>query len=91
MTIKNKAVKPRNPVARSPLMRKGGAHQTGESAQRQHKRQALQYQLDDWRDELEFEREQTALRENLIDPSGDEVFFRLQVCFAERDPGSGPG
>ncbi len=47
---------PRNPVARSPLLRKGGAHQETKTSQRRNARQALEGQLDDWREELEFER-----------------------------------
>lgn len=47
---------PRNPVARSPLLRKGGVHQEPKTKQRRHTRQALEGQLDDWREELEFER-----------------------------------
>jgi hypothetical protein len=47
---------PRNPIARSPLLRKGGAHQETKTKQRRNARQALESQLEDWRDELEFER-----------------------------------
>ena len=47
---------PRNPVARSPLLRKGGAHQETKTNQRRNARQALEGQLEDWREELEFER-----------------------------------
>lgn len=52
---------PRNPVARSPLMRKGGVHEKSKTAKRQSSRQLLNTQLDDWREELEFER---SLRSN---------------------------
>ena len=52
---------PRNPVVRSPLMRKGGVHEKGKTAKRQQSRQALSAQLDDWREEVEFER---SLRSN---------------------------
>jgi len=37
---------PRNPVARSPLLRKGGRLTSAQ----------LKHQIDDWREELEFER-----------------------------------
>lgn len=47
---------PRNPVARSPLLRKGGAHQDTKTSQRRNARHALEGQLEDWREELEFER-----------------------------------
>ncbi len=46
-------LKPRNPVARSPLLRKGGAHQTSPSAKRQQSRDALRDEAQDWREELE--------------------------------------
>ena len=48
---------PRNPVALSPLLRKGGVHEKSKTAKRQQTRQALSEQLDNWREELEFERE----------------------------------
>jgi len=54
-------ITPRNPVVRSPLMRKGGVHEKGKTAKRQQSRQALNAQLDDWREEVEFER---SLRSN---------------------------
>jgi len=45
-------ITPRNPVVRSPLMRKGGVHEKGKTAKRQQ---------NDWREEVEFER---SLRSN---------------------------
>ena len=39
--------KPRNPVARSPLLRKGGAHRKSRSAERMKSRQALREDADD--------------------------------------------
>lgn len=51
------AIKPRNPVAQSPLLRKGGVHEKSVSAKRQQTRTGLNRQLDDWQDELAFERE----------------------------------
>ena len=57
MAIKNRGtVVPRNPVARSPLMRKGGVHEKSKTAKRRESSQALKSQLEDWREELEFER-----------------------------------
>ena len=62
MAIKNRGtVVPRNPVARSPLMRKGGVHEKSKTAKRRENNQALKSQLEDWREELEFER---SLRSN---------------------------
>lgn len=52
---------PRNPVARSPLLRKGGVHEKSKTAKRQINRQSVKSQLNDWREELEFER---SLRSN---------------------------
>lgn len=43
--------KPRNPVARSPLMKKGGVHQKSRSGQRQQERDVVQSELDEWADE----------------------------------------
>ena len=45
-------LKPRNPYACSPLLKKGGAHQRSQSGQRQHARQAIWAELDelDWID-----------------------------------------
>ena len=46
---------PRNPVARSPLLKKGGLHQSEKPNNRCTPAQ-LKHQLDDWREELAFER-----------------------------------
>lgn len=43
----------RNPVARSPLLRKGGVHTTSRSGIRHNQRQALEAELDNWREEIE--------------------------------------
>ena len=57
MAIKNRGtIIPRNPVARSPLMKKGGVHEKSKTAKRRKNSQALKAQLEDWREELEFER-----------------------------------
>lgn len=50
-------LKPRNPVARSPLLRKGGVHEKNATAKRQQSRVMLNQQLEDWQDDLAFERE----------------------------------
>ena len=43
----------RNPVARSPLLRKGGPHQRSRSGERRQLQQALDAELDAWFDESE--------------------------------------
>ena len=53
----SQVLKPRNPVARSPLMRKGGVHEKSATAKRQQAREGLNRQLNDWQDDLAFERE----------------------------------
>ncbi|WP_287881614.1 hypothetical protein [Aquitalea sp.] len=40
-------LKPRNPYACSPLLKKGGAHRSSRSGQRQNARQAMLAELDD--------------------------------------------
>ncbi|WP_159874986.1 hypothetical protein [Aquitalea denitrificans] len=40
-------LKPRNPYACSPLLKKGGAHRNSRSGQRQNARQAMLAELDD--------------------------------------------
>ncbi|MEO0367500.1 MAG: hypothetical protein AAF197_01810 [Pseudomonadota bacterium] len=52
--IQNTTV-PRNPVARSPLLRRGGVHERSRSAIRQQNRQSLQDEASHWRDELDSE------------------------------------
>lgn len=46
---------PRNPVARSPLMRKGGVHEKSKSSQRRSKREELISELEALKEDLEFE------------------------------------
>lgn len=43
----------RNPVARSPLMRKGGTHVHSKSGQRSRQRLSTSSGIEDWLDELE--------------------------------------
>ncbi len=45
--------RPRNPVALSPLLRKGGIHEKSKSGIRAEHKQKLQTELIDWREELE--------------------------------------
>jgi len=47
---------PRNPVARSPLLRRGGAHSQSKTSARRQVRDNIESQLDNWREDLEFER-----------------------------------
>lgn len=49
-------LKPRNPVARSPLLRRSGAHQPKRSTQRRAARDSVLSELDEWRDELDDDR-----------------------------------
>lgn len=48
---------PRNPVARSASMRRGGVHARGRTAERMGSRARVRELTEDWREELEFERE----------------------------------
>ena len=48
---------PRNHVARSLMLRRGGAHQRSRTSERQQNRARVRELTDDWREELEFERE----------------------------------
>ncbi len=50
----------RNPVARSPLLRKGGVHSQSKTGQRVNNRLQTQSAIDDWLDEIEDQ----ALTEN---------------------------
>lgn len=45
----------RNPVARSPLLRKGGPHQRSRSSERREQRLELEAALDSWWDEEDIE------------------------------------
>jgi len=42
--------KPRNPVARSPIMKKGGVHQKSRTSERRQKKGAVQHELDEWKE-----------------------------------------
>lgn len=48
---------PRNPVAQSPLMRRGGVHEKNATSKRQEVKAAVEAELEDWREAVEFERE----------------------------------
>lgn len=45
-------LKPRNPLAHSAIMRKGGAHQRSHSSARFAGKQAMLAELDDWQDDM---------------------------------------
>ena len=49
-------IRRRNPVARSPLLRKGGVHQRSRTGERQESRVALSHGLAVWQEDLAFER-----------------------------------
>ena len=55
MNKKIDQIKPRNPVARSPLLKKGGAHGPNATSVRQSAQRILQAQIVDWREDVEFE------------------------------------
>jgi len=71
-------LKPRNPVAQSPLMRKGGVHEKGATAKRQQTRTKLTQQLDDWQDDLAFEREMQHVIDQK-DLADDLLTFSLDI------------
>ncbi len=76
MVTQKMRIKPRNLVACSPLMKKGGVHQKSQSALRSQKRQHLLLQLEDWQDDLAFER---ALKQSITYPDDSDAFyFQLQ-------------
>ena len=49
-TVSIMARKPRNPVARSPLLRKGGAHRKSRSAERMRSKRELKEEAEDERE-----------------------------------------
>ena len=74
----SQTLKPRNPVAQSPLLRKGGVHEKSATAKRQQTRTGLNRQLDDWQDDLAFEREMQHIidQKDLVD---DATFILSKV------------
>ena len=78
----SQVLKPRNPVARSPLLRKGGVHVKGATAKRQQTKTNLNHQLDSWEDDLAFEREmQFAINQkDLIDQESMLMKPELHCC-----------
>ena len=49
-------VRPRNPVARSPLLRKGGVHEKTKTVKRRDTKQKIEAELESWRGDVDFER-----------------------------------
>lgn len=49
--MKIKKDKPRNPVARSPIMKKGGVHEKSRTSERQQEKDVVQHELDEWEEE----------------------------------------
>ena len=43
--------KPRNPVARSPIMKKGGVHQKSRSSERRQKNEVIDDELQEWKED----------------------------------------
>ena len=52
---KKSKIVPRNPIARSPLMRKGGVHEKSTTTKRREVREQIDDELGDWREAVEFE------------------------------------
>lgn len=55
---------PRNPVARSPLMRKGGVHEKTAASKRRQVQKKIDAELDNWREAVAFELEIQACLKN---------------------------
>ena len=51
-------LKRRNPIARSPLLRKGGAHVKSKTGQRVRARLTTQDAIDEWREETETQQKE---------------------------------
>lgn len=65
----------KNPVARSPLLRKGGAHVPSKSGQRGRMKCVMQQEIRDWKDEQLFISSTEMKLENNDDVSQDEQFL----------------
>ena len=62
-------LKRRNPIARSPLLRKGGAHVKSKTGQRVRARLTTQNAIDEWQEELNDKREEQNIREQQLPDS----------------------
>lgn len=65
----------RNPVAQSPLLRKGGVHQVSKSGQRAQARTSLSNALDEWMEEVELVKAEK--EGELCSPSFCMQFFQV--------------
>lgn len=80
-----KTLKPRNPFAHSPLLKKGGAHQRSTSSARFAGRQHLLAELDDWYFDREdgVDTQQPSSKEDAAGKPGcGPVFLRLSTRHA---------
>ncbi len=46
-----KRIKPRNPVVRAPIMRKGGVHEAGKKNKRQQEKKLAEQEINTWKNE----------------------------------------
>ncbi|UTH74974.1 hypothetical protein [Chromobacterium sp. IIBBL 290-4] len=62
-------IKPRNPLACAPILKKGGAHGQSRSGQRRSQKQAMWMEWEDWQDERQLAAQQQA-------SDAEEVFLK---------------
>lgn len=80
-------IKPRNPFAHSPLLKKGGAHQRSASSARFAGRQQLLAELDDWyldRDDGVDTQQPSSKEDAAGKPGCGPVFLRLDIRHSGR-------
>ena len=80
-------IKPRNPFAHSPMLKKGGAHQRSASSARFAGRQQLLAELDDWyldRDDGVDTQQPSSKEDAAGKPGCGPVFLRLAPGHASR-------
>lgn len=80
-------IKPRNPFAHSPLLKKGGAHQRSASSARFAGRQHLLAELDDWyfdRDDGVDTQQPSSKEDAAGKPGCGPVFLRLGIRYGGR-------
>jgi len=81
-------LKPRNPFAHSPLLKKGGAHQRSQGSARFAGKQHLLAELDDWYDSQHDHTLDTQCQDTQKGTAGTPgcgpVFLRLPFC--QRQP-----
>jgi len=71
----------RNPVARSPLLHKGGAHIQSKTGQRVRSRLSTQSAIDDWYDDIEDKQTQDNDREPTL-----PVFLSAKITIGQSRP-----